>query len=262
MERMNLLVCDLDGTLLGDGDSLLRFAAWYEGARGEFRLAYASGRFVPSILDSIVETALPEPDAVIGGVGSEIYDVVRGRKLGLWPPLALEWNPYVIRALGQSYRQLKLQPSEYVGYRKVSFYAPELDELFLDKLAIEMASLGQKVEIIYSSNRDLDILPAGVSKGAAAAYLARRWKLPKDRVIVAGDSGNDASLMKAGFRGIVVGNAQGELREVQAPRVYFASASYAAGVLEGLDYWLEKSAPGARRAPGSLDRCANPSKRG
>ena len=42
MERLNLLVCDLDGTLLGDIRALDEFAAWYAQARDHFRLAYSS----------------------------------------------------------------------------------------------------------------------------------------------------------------------------------------------------------------------------
>ena len=65
-----------------------------------------------------------------------------------------------------------------------------------------------RADLIDSSNRDLDVLPAGVSKGSAAKYLAGRWSIPKSRVIVAGDSGNDESLFVQRFPGIVVANAQ------------------------------------------------------
>ena len=33
MDRMNLLVSDLDGTLIGDGRALREFADWFDGAR-------------------------------------------------------------------------------------------------------------------------------------------------------------------------------------------------------------------------------------
>ncbi len=64
MERINLLVSDLDGTLLGDDRSLELVAAWYANARKHYRLVYSSGRFVESILDSIESSLLPEPDAI------------------------------------------------------------------------------------------------------------------------------------------------------------------------------------------------------
>jgi hydroxymethylpyrimidine pyrophosphatase-like HAD family hydrolase len=102
-----------------------------------------------------------------------------------------------------------------------------------------MAALGQSATLIYSSNRDLDVLPADAHKGAAAAFLARTWKIDPRRVIVAGDSGNDASMFLMGYRGIIVGNAQPELRAVAAPFLYHAQLPYAAGVLEGIRHWQD-----------------------
>ena len=85
-------------------------------------------------------------------------------------------------------------------------------------------------------------------KGAAAAYLARRWSIDPQRVVVAGDSGNDAAMFHMGFRGIVVGNARPELRSLVSPDIYHATAEFAAGVLEGLEYWLQAPLVGAATA--------------
>jgi sucrose-6F-phosphate phosphohydrolase len=239
MERLNLLICDLDGTLLGDDLALDEFAAWYGQARDHFRLAYSSGRFLESVRDSIDASSLPEPDAVIGGVGTEIYDFTLGREAPMWPPSMLGWNPHIIRDICEANGELKPQPQHLVSYYKVSFYGPDLDQSFIEHLARRMAAADQPVTIVYSSNRDLDILPADTNKGSAAAFLARRWHIDPRHVIVAGDSGNDAAMFQVGFRGIVVGNARPELRSLVAPNIYHATAQFAAGVLEGLGYWLQ-----------------------
>jgi len=238
MERVNLLVCDLDGTLLGDDRALDEFAAWYSRARCHVRLAYASGRFIESVLDSINNSDLPEPNAIIGGVGTQIYDVGAARRMPVWPPSTFEWNPYAVRAVCASYAELIPQPECLLSYHKISYYGFDLDHRFVDDLILQMAAAGQRVTIVYSSNRDLDILPSDANKGSAATYLARRWKIDPQRVIVAGDSGNDLAMFHAGFRGIVVGNARPELRSLEAPNVYQSTAEYAEGVLEGLGYWL------------------------
>ena len=238
MERVNLLVCDLDGTLLGDDHALADFANWYERAKNCFRLAYASGRFIESVRDSIHGSRLPEPDAIIGGVGTQIYDVVAARRLPMWPPSTLEWNPYEVRAVCASHAELTPQPEHLLSYHKISFYGFDLNHSFLDKLVDQLAAAGQRVTTIYSSNRDLDILPADLNKGSAIVHLAHRWKIDSQRIIVAGDSGNDRAMFAAGFHGIVVGNAQQELLSLNAPNVYHASAQFADGVLEGLGYWL------------------------
>ncbi len=237
MERMNLLISDLDNTLLGDDRSLEQFAIWYANARARFRLVYSSGRFVESVLDSIDTSMLPEPDAIIGGVGTQIYDVRRATYFAKWPPSVAEWNPHIVQTIGEGFAELRLQPSEFISCHKVSFYGRDLDESLLKRLRTQMAIGGQNISIVYSSNRNLDVLPRECNKGTAGVYLARHWKINPDRTFVAGDSGNDAAMFCVGFRGIVVGNADRALKSLESPAVYLAKDCYAAGVLEGIRYW-------------------------
>jgi hydroxymethylpyrimidine pyrophosphatase-like HAD family hydrolase len=96
---------------------------------------------------------------------------------------------------------------------------------------------GQEAIIVYSSNRDLDILPANSGKGAAVTYLARQWNIAPHFTFVAGDSGNDASMFQREYRGIVVGNATAELISIASPTIYHATLRHAAGVLEGIRHW-------------------------
>ena len=238
MERVNLFVTDLDGTLLGDERALIGFLAWYGRAKDRMRLVYSSGRFSDSVRQSIETHRLPEPDAVIGGVGTEIEESGAGKRLIGWPPVSYRWNPYVVRTTCALYSELEEQPLHLVSHYKVSYYGYDLDAGFLSQLERDLASAGQDVAVIYSSNRDLDILPADANKGAAAAFLAERWRIEANRVIVAGDSGNDLEMFGRGFRGIVVGNAQPELKSLDDPAVYHATGHYATGVIEGLQYWL------------------------
>ena len=138
------------------------------------------------------------------------------------------------------FRELVPQPDEFQAEFKLSYFAEDLDRGFLVEVPRRLAASGQAVEIVYSSRRDLDVLPAGVNKGSAAAFLATGWGFSAGQVIVAGDTGNDASMFTHGFRGVVVENAHAELNSLRSHDVYHSAKTFADGVLDGLQYWLQR----------------------
>jgi len=100
-----------------------------------------------------------------------------------------------------------------------------------------LATTGLEVKVIYSSSKNLDIIPHVSGKGSAVEYLRQRLGIPSKRVVVAGDSGNDLEMFIAPYKGIIVANATAELKQKQGDTIYHAQAAHAAGVLEGLHFW-------------------------
>lgn len=239
-----MLVSDLDGTLLGDEEALERFAEWRERHRDSVALAYASGRFYASVVDAMQETALPGPDAIVGGVGTEIHDYPSGKEIPGWhEEIGQHWDARRVREVLSPHDELELQPEKWQSDYKVSYFLEDAHPDQLDTLENELKKHDIDSQVIYSSNRDLDFLPATASKGSAAAYLAKHWGIAAENVTASGDSGNDHTLMQQGFRGIVVANAQPELKSISGPHIYHAQHGYAAGVLEGIEYWWREDEP-------------------
>ena len=241
MEGPRALISDLDGTLLGDETALKEFAGWLQQRAGGIRLAYNSGRLFESVVEQVRRTDLPEPEAVIGGVGADIRHYPSGEPVDGWPRCLGPWDRREMQRIVGQFGELQRQPEEFQTEHKLSYYGYDLDVAFLVGLRRQLALAGCPVEVVYSSNRDLDILPAGVNKGTAAAFLAGRWQLAPRQVVVSGDTGNDASMFVHGFKGVVVDNALAELKAIRSPDVYHSLRAHAAGVLDGLRYWLDEA---------------------
>ena len=131
---------------------------------------------------------------------------------------------------------ITVQPDIYQHLQKSSWYLHDADEMTLAGIEERLANAGIAARLVYSSNRDLDILPDGVDKGAALSWLCRQLGLSHDDVVVAGDTNNDRSMFDLpGVRGIVVGNALAELKAIadDRPEIYSARALSPMAFLKG-----------------------------
>ena len=132
------------------------------------------------------------------------------------------------------------QPDECQNEFKCSFYYYDQGREEIDRISSLLASADLKAQVVYSSNRDLDILPSGANKGNALRWLANKEEIPLSAVAVAGDSGNDSSmfLLEKVF-GVVVANSENALvQAVDGRGAFLATQPCAHGVVEGLCHHL------------------------
>src|SRR3712207_5824013 len=103
---IRLFSTDLDGTLLGNPESALRFkAAWQNlevGARP--LLVYNSGRLIHDMKRFVKEGLLLKPDYYIGGVGTEILDTRSGDAFPAFGEFLSDgWNLDQVKAITGAY---------------------------------------------------------------------------------------------------------------------------------------------------------------
>lgn len=245
-----VLATDIDHTLTGDDAALDALRQRLDALRREDNLflVLATGRRLAQVLDGFEREGLPQADALIAQVGTEIY--LPPFKPGMAPLAAWEarlkqvFSRRQALAFVHGVEGATLQPEMYNTALKVSVYldqAPDPDAAAETvRRRIAAAGMTATYRVVWSSGRDLDIIPAAAGKAKAITYLLHYLELDAEKVVVAGDSGNDLSMMRAFPRGIVVANAQPELqrlREEAREGLFFARAGYAGGVAQGLRHF-------------------------
>jgi len=250
---IRLFSTDLDGTLLGNPESARRFKAAWESLPAERRplLAYNSGRLVADMQRLVAAELLPAPDYYIGGVGTQVFDVRAGHALDDFDAhLAAGWDRARVDTVAAVFPGIRRQSDEFQHTFKSSWFLEHATPNQIEDLRLSLAAASLEVSIVYSSARDLDLLPRNATKGGALEWLCARLHLPLAQVLVAGDTGNDSSMFRLpGVRGIIVDNAHPELFEatVDIP-IYTARHVLADGVLDGLRHFGV-----VRRQPGALE---------
>lgn len=271
MKRI-LLCTDLDRTLIPNG-----LQPESSGARSFFKklvaapyitLVYVSGRSFKLLSQAIADYDLPDPDFMVGDVGTVIYR----KPAGSWQ-LCQQWQEMLARAWQKATTAelstrltglagLKLQETAKQSPFKLSFYTdPDVDQIILaEKIRSRLAGCPTRIRLVFSVDEVkriglLDLLPAAASKLHAINFLVRETGISPDRTFYAGDSGNDLEVLTSPLKAILVANATDKVRTVArktAPpdTLYFAkgnfmgmNGNYAAGLLEGMVHYLPELAP-------------------
>jgi sucrose-phosphate synthase len=148
------------------------------------------------------------------------------------------WEPERIRKVLDELPGLELQESTEQRRYKISYNLEKGKAPRKRKIISILRNNKLRVKVIHSHNEYLDILPIRASKGLAVRFLGMKWGLTPERILVAGDSGNDEEMLIGDVLGIVVGNYSSELKRLRGkPRIYFAENNYANGIVEGIEYY-------------------------
>lgn len=231
----NLLITDIDNTLLGDDTSMEQLFNLLQEHRDTLAWGVATGRSLGLTLEAMTEYDIPMPDILISSVGTEIYygPDLRFDK-GWQQHISWQWKPEQIKEALFDLEFLTFQEAEGQRSHKISYYMEEKDN-HLDQVKKRLKEQRIRCNIIYSHGQFLDILPTRASKGKAIEYIRYKFLFPVRNVMVAGDSGNDEDMIAGHTRGLVVGNHCEELEKLRGkPNIFFSNHNYAAGIIDGL----------------------------
>ena len=236
---IRLISSNLDSTLLGSPGAAHHFRLTWESIPKQRRpvLVYNSGRLLHDIQRSIENNHLPEPDYLIGGVGTQIYDNRKGEMVEAYQAdLRENWDLELIDRIAQQVPGIERQPDNFQGPLKSSWWLHNATAETIQLLREQLVTNGLDATVVYSSSRDLDILPDKASKGLALKWLAEHLGIELTETLVVGSSANDASCyFLPGVKGIVVENAKPELFEaVVGLEVYRAHRVMSEGLADGL----------------------------
>jgi hydroxymethylpyrimidine pyrophosphatase-like HAD family hydrolase len=236
-DRRMVLATDLDGTFLGGTDADRdRLYDWIIDNRHSVGLIFVTGRDPDFIRDLCGAGRVPWPDYAVGDVGTTIAHVHPAR--GLTPITALEdqiaatWGDLgpKLRDRLDGHPGLTLQPTAF-RYRISYDMAPAE----FDDSAIQIVEeLG--ADALISDNRYFDVLPRGISKGPSLMRLIAHLGLDPGRVLAAGDTLNDLSMLVAETPAVAVGGSEAALLQAlpASPQIHRAKAIGAAGIIEAI----------------------------
>lgn len=236
-----LLVSELDEQILGDPSELENFRVWLEPHRRKLRLVYMTVEVTECVRELVDEGKLVAPDFVIAGAGTEVDCYASGKPVNGWSAkIPSKWDSERIRDVLAAFPELEAHPEMMQSRHKVSYFLEQASPRQLLQIEVALATAGLEADFSYVRNRFLDVRPPGVNKAAAVRLLAMNTSTPRSNTVVCGTSLGDLALYGEDYCGIVTANADAELRRQVPATVYQSSRKNAAGILDGLRYWIAK----------------------
>ncbi|HUF76970.1 MAG TPA: HAD-IIB family hydrolase [Longimicrobiales bacterium] len=244
LERMDrMLVADIDDTLIGDGEALEALAGALTEAGDRVAFAVATGRTLPNAvraLNELEEQGMRSPNVLITASGTMLsYGARKRERDRSWErQIDYRWEPARIREVLEGMPDIEPGPREGQNPFRVQYRLSRPGRPSLAQVRRRLRQAGVEATALLDHETSLEVIPVRASPGLAIRFLCYKWNLAPERLLVAGDSGNDLDMLEGDTLGVVVGNHTGELDELRGrPRIYFAEGCYAWGVLEGIRHY-------------------------
>ena len=238
--RDRAIFTDLDQNLLGNPKGLQSFIEVVRRNRKCTTFGIATGRRLDAALTILKKYAIPMPDVLISGLGTKIHYSQELTEDDFWiEHIDHLWQPKRVRRLMSELEGVAPQEKREQSFFKIAYHydptkAPSVEEIYQLLHRHELTC-----NVVHAFGQYLDILPARASKGQALRYVAQRWEIPLEKILVAGGSGADEDMMRGNTLAVVVANRHHEelSHMIDYERIYFAHQSHALGILEAIDHY-------------------------
>lgn len=238
--RDRAIFTDLDQNLVGNPAGLQQFIEVVRRNRNCATFGIATGRRLDGALSILKKYGIPMPDVLISSLGTKIHYSQELTEDDFWTEhIDHLWQPKRVKKLLSQLPGLKPQDKREQGTFKIAYHydpakAPSVEEIYELLHKHELTC-----NVIHAFGQFLDILPSRASKGRALRYVAHRWEIPLEQILVAGGSGADEDMMRGNTLAVVVANRHHEelSHMVDHESIYFANQSHALGILEAIDHY-------------------------
>jgi sucrose-phosphate synthase len=241
-----LLIVEIDSTLVGSESDLRRLLEKLSNRKASTGFGVVTGRSKSLTVALLNRLGIPLPDVMFCSVGTEVYYGETCLKdIGWQQYLRYRWNrERIVRCL-QELPFLEFQADEHQTELKVSFNVTSISDASLDNDTNFADFISQRLkeqrivaQVRFSHGVYLDILPIRSDQVRAIRYVGDKWGIPRDRIVVAGDSNSQTMLQMCSKAIMVPGSAEESSLPGAAANLFLATQPHAAGVLEGLEQFL------------------------
>lgn len=247
MSRKNLLFTDIDGTLLLNNSTIsaeMKDAIAQMTAAGH-HLILSSGRPLPSILEVRAKEGIEYPNMlIISNNGALVYDC-DSKKPILEHRICQKDIAYIVDAAhkagihihGYTLEEIVcLHPNAELDFYTRRIHLPLkcvpdiaaalpdgsyklqcihlTDRSVLERFRDSLREYcGDRIQLIFSNDQYLEILPAAAGKGSALDFVTKYLPAPHSHTFASGDAENDISMIEAAHVGIAMQNASQAVKD-------------------------------------------------
>lgn len=245
--RKNIFFSDIDGTLLNDDAEITEEmkASLKRITDLGHMFVLTSGRPLPSILEQKVKFGLNNKNMwAISNNGALIYDCEHDKyikeiklssellrkSIEIASKYGVHVHSYSAKEIVgfeddeemKYYRSRIHMPliltEDIAGYLKDGAYKVQIisltDKPLLEKIKAELLNkLGNEVDVVFTNNYYLEVLPKGINKGDAVLYLEKYLSFPHSHTYAGGDADNDIQMLQAACHGVAMANALDHVKE-------------------------------------------------